>query len=106
MTVTDVSEKDFEEEVLKSKLPVLVDVWATWCGPCRIYSPVVDEVSKEYSGKVKFVKIDADENEKIAVKYNIQSIPTTLLIVRGNVKAMNVGAIPKEALKRWIDKNL
>lgn len=106
MTVTDVSEKDFEDEVLKSKLPVLVDVWATWCGPCRIYSPVVDEVSKEYSGKVKFVKIDADENEKIAVKYNIQSIPTTLLIVRGNVKAMNVGAIPKEALKRWIDKSL
>jgi thioredoxin len=106
MVVIDVNEANFEAEVLKSKIPVLVDIWATWCGPCRIYSPIVDEVSKDYAGKVKFVKIDADENEKIAMKYNVQSIPTTLLMDKGVVKAMNIGAVPKETLKRWIEKSL
>ncbi|HUC38662.1 MAG TPA: thioredoxin domain-containing protein [Candidatus Acidoferrum sp.] len=73
---------------------------------CRMYSPVVDEVSAEYEGKVKFVKINVDNNEELAKKYNIMSIPTTLLIEKGKLKAMNVGAVPKEALKKWIDKNL
>ncbi len=80
MSVKDVNEKEFEEEVLKSNVPVLVDVWATWCGPCRMYSPIVEEVSNDYDGKIKFVKVDADENENIAAKYGIMSIPTTLLI--------------------------
>ncbi len=106
MAVIDVNESNFEAEVMKSKVPVLVDIWATWCGPCRIYSPIVEEVSKEYTGKVKFVKIDADDNEKIAAKYNVMSIPTTLLMVDGAVKAMNVGAVPKETLRKWIEKNL
>jgi len=106
MSVIDIKEKDFDAEVLQSSIPVVVDVWATWCGPCRIYSPIIDEVSKDYEGKIKFVKLDADENESIVVKYNIQSIPTTLLIEKGQVKAMNVGAIPKDALKKWISKNL
>lgn len=106
MAVADVNSKDFEEEVLKSKIPVIVDVWAEWCGPCRMFSPIVDEVSEEYKGKVKFVKLNADENEDIAAKYNIMSIPTALLIEKGNVKAVNVGAIPKESLKKWIDSNL
>jgi len=91
---------------LKSKVPVLVDVWATWCGPCRMYSPIVDEVSEEYKDKLKFVKVDADENESIAVRYGIMSIPTTLLIENGKVKAQSVGAVPKEVLKKWIDRNL
>ncbi len=106
MSVKDVNEKEFEEEVLKSKTPVLVDVWATWCGPCRMYSPIVDEVSEEYKDKLKFVKVDADENENIAAKYGIMSIPTTLLIENGKLKAQSVGAVPKEVLKKWIDKNL
>ena len=106
MSVKDVNEKEFEEEVLKSKTPVLVDVWATWCGPCRMYSPIVDEVSEEYKDKLKFVKVDADENENIAAKYGIMSIPTTLLIENGKLKAQSVGAVPKEMLKKWIDKNL
>ncbi len=106
MSVKDVTEKDFEEEVLKSSVPVIVDVWAPWCGPCRIYSPIVDEASKDYEGKIKFVKIDADENENIAAKYGIMSIPTTLLVVNGKLKAQNVGAVPKEVLKKWIDRNL
>ncbi len=106
MSVTDVNEADFEKEVVQSHIPVVVDIWAPWCGPCRFYSPIVDEVSTEFDGKVKFVKINADDNEKIAVKFNIMSIPTTLLLEKGKLKAMNVGAIPKEALKKWIEKNL
>ncbi len=106
MSVKDVNEKEFEEEVLKSNVPVLVDVWATWCGPCRMYSPIVEEVSNDYDGKIKFVKVDADENENIAAKYGIMSIPTTLLIEKGKVKAQSVGAVPKEVLKKWIEKNL
>jgi len=105
MAMNAVTEANFEVEVLKSKIPVVVDVWATWCGPCRMYSPVIEEVSKDYDGKIKFVKIDADENPNIAQKYNIMSIPTTLLIENGKVKAMQVGAVPKDALKKWIDKN-
>ncbi len=76
------------------------------CGPCRLFSPIIDEASKDYDGKVKFVKIDADENQSIVSKYNVMSIPTTLLIKDGKVRAMQVGAVPKEALKKWIDKNL
>ena len=106
MAVADVNSKDFEDEVLKSKIPVIVDIWAEWCGPCRMFSPIIDEVSEEYKGKVKFVKLNADENEEIAAKYNIMSIPTALLIEKGDVKAVNVGAIPKESLKKWIDSNL
>ncbi|MEM0154235.1 MAG: thioredoxin [Methanothrix sp.] len=106
MSVKEVNEKNFGDEVLKSKIPVLVDIWATWCGPCRMYSPIVEEVSNEYDGKIKFVKVDADENESIAANYGVMSIPTTLLIVNGQVKAQSVGAVPKEVLKKWIEKNL
>lgn len=106
MSVTDVNDADFENEVLKSKLPVIVDIWATWCGPCRLYGPIVDEVSKDYEGKIKFVKIDADANEKTVMKFNVSSIPTTLFIQNGQLKAMNVGAVPKETLKKWISQNM
>jgi thioredoxin 1 len=105
MSVIDVTEKTFEAEVLKSDVPVVADVWAVWCGPCRIYSPVVEDVAKDYDGKIKFVKIDADENPELANKYGIMSIPTTLLFERGNLKAQSVGAVPKEVLKRWIESN-
>ncbi len=106
MSIVDVTEKTFEAEVLKSDVPVVADIWATWCGPCRIFSPIIDEVSGDYEGKVKFVKIDADANQSIAEKYGIMSIPTTILFEKGKVKAQNVGAVPKETLKSWINKNL
>ena len=85
MSLIAVNEANFESEVLKSQIPVVVDIWAPWCGPCRMFSPIFEELSSEYDGKVKFVKIDADENEGIATKYNIMSIPTTLLIKKRGI---------------------
>jgi thioredoxin 1 len=104
--VQAVDKDSFEAEVLKSKTPVVVDFWAPWCGPCRIFSPIIDETSKEYSGKIKFVKMNTDDNESIAGAYNIMSIPTTLLFENGEVKAMSVGAVPKPQFKKWLDSNL
>src|SRR5271155_2811101 len=106
MTVIDINDATFDTEVLDSKIPVVVDIWAEWCGPCRLYSPVIDEVSKDYEGKIKFAKVNADEAEKVVQKYNVTSIPTTLLVKNGEIKAMNVGAVPREALKKWISSNL
>ncbi len=106
MSVKDVSDADFDAEVLKSGIPVIVDIWASWCGPCRLLSPIIDDVSKEYEGKIKFVKVDADANEKTVMKFNVSSIPTILLIKNGQLKAMNVGAVPKETLKKWISQNM
>ncbi|MGC8586079.1 MAG: thioredoxin [Candidatus Micrarchaeia archaeon] len=106
MSVADIEGKDFEEEVLKSPIPVVVDVWAEWCGPCRFFTPIIEEVSKDYEGKVKFVKLNADYSPEIAARYNIMAIPTTLLIKNGALKAVNVGAIPKESFKRWLESNL
>lgn len=102
----DLTSKNFDSEVLKSDKPVVVDFWATWCGPCRIFSPIIDEVSKTYGNKVKFGKLETDENSDIASRYNIMSIPTVLLFHNGEVKAMSVGAVPKESFKKWLDKNL
>jgi thioredoxin 1 len=104
--VADVTSKDFEAEVLRSKTPVVVDFWAAWCGPCRIFSPIIEEVSKEYDGKVKFVKLNTDDNSDIAQKYNIMSIPTAMLFENGEAKAMSVGAVPKTEFKKWLDSNL
>ncbi len=102
----EINSGNFEQEVLKSNVPVVIDFWAPWCGPCRVFSPVIDEVSKEYEGKAKFAKVNTDDNQEIAVKYNIMSIPTVMLFVEGKPKATSVGAVPKEALKKWILKNM
>lgn len=102
----DLSKDNFDAEVLNAKQPVLVDFWAEWCGPCRIFSPIIEDVSKDYSGKVKFFKLNTDENSEIASRYNIMSIPTVLLFDKGEVKAMSVGALPKESFKKWLEKNL
>lgn len=102
----DLTSQNFDSEVIKSGKPVVVDFWAEWCGPCRIFSPIIDDVSKEYGEKVKFGKLNTDENNDIAAKFNIMSIPTVLLFEKGEVKAMSVGAIPKESFKKWLNNNL
>ena len=104
--MSDIDSNNFESEVLKSPIPVIIDMWAVWCGPCRMYSPIIEDVSNDYDGKVKFFKLNVDENEAIAAKYKIMSIPTTLLFVNGEVKAMNIGAVSREYLKTWIERNL
>lgn len=106
MAVMDVTDSNFDAEVLESKIPVVVDVWAEWCGPCRMYGPIVEEVAKDYEGKIKFVKVNADECERVIQKYSITSIPTTILLKGGEVKGMNAGAVPRETLKKWIASNL
>jgi thioredoxin 1 len=96
MAVTVLTEANFEEEALKSELPVLIDFWASWCGPCRMVSPIVDELSDELAGSVKVCKVNVDEQSGLAAKYGVMSIPTLLLMKNGEVAATSVGARPKE----------
>lgn len=97
-TYIEGTDQNFESEVLKSDLPVLVDFWAPWCGPCRMIAPVVEEISQEYTGKLKVVKINTDENQAIAVKYGIRSIPTIGIFKGGKVVDSVIGAVPKQTL--------
>jgi len=108
MVVEDTDKTRFEQEVLKSDKPVVVDFWAKWCGPCRIFSPIIEKVSEEekYKGRVKFYKLNIDENPEIAVAYNIMSFPTAALFEGGELKAISIGAIPQEIFKKWLDENL
>jgi thioredoxin 1 len=103
---TDVTDGTFEAEVLKSDKPVLVDFWAPWCGPCRMVSPLVEELAEEYGGKVKFFKLNTDDNVNTAVTYGIRSIPTLLIFKGGQPVDQIIGFRPKGDLKRVIDKAL
>ena len=97
---TQVSDKSFENDILQSELPVLVDFWAPWCGPCRAIAPVLDELSEEFAGQVKIVKINVDENPAAAGKYSIRAIPTLILFNKGEVIEQVTGAVAKSNLKR------
>ena len=101
-----VSDATFEPEVLKSDVPVLVDYWAEWCGPCKAIAPVLDEVAKEYSGKLKVAKVNVDENQEIQRKYGIRGIPTLMLFKNGNVEAQKVGSLSKSQLTAFLDSNI
>lgn len=98
--------QQFEQQVLNSSNPVFVDFWAEWCGPCRSVSPVVEELSGEYGGKVDFVKVNVDENAELAQKYNVFSIPTLAIFKNGEVVSQKVGASTKESFQTMIDSSL
>jgi thioredoxin 1 len=104
--VNEVSDSNFESEVIKSGLPVLVDLWAPWCGPCRMVAPVVEKLSEEYSDKIKFCKLNVDDNPETAAKYRVMSIPTLMFFKDGNVVDMVVGAVPERTLKPKLDSLL
>lgn len=106
MAVLHITKDNFENEVLKSDVPVLVDFWATWCGPCRQVAPIVEELSNDYEGRVKVAKLDVDDNQDIAMQFQVMSIPTFILFKGGKVAAKNMGAMPKARLAAMIDGNL
>ncbi|MCB1906670.1 MAG: thioredoxin TrxA [Rhodocyclaceae bacterium] len=101
-----VTDGNFEAEVLQSPTPVLVDYWAEWCGPCKMIAPILDDVAKEYSGKLKVAKLNIDENQDTPAKYGIRGIPTLMLFKGGNVEATKVGALSKSQLTAFIDSNI
>jgi thioredoxin 1 len=104
--VKHVSDVVFEAEVLQSSLPVLVDFWAPWCAPCRMVGPILDDLSKEYDGRLVIAKLNVDENQETPVRYGIRGIPTIILFKEGKVVAHQVGASPKAKLKAFIDAHL
>ena len=103
VTITDAN---FESEVIKSNIPVLIDFWATWCGPCKAIAPIVEDLAKEYDGKIKIGKVDVDDNQQTAIKYGVRSIPTLLLFKEGKVNDMIVGAVPKMQIVKKLESVL
>ncbi|MEK9820544.1 MAG: thioredoxin TrxA [Gammaproteobacteria bacterium] len=104
--IQHVSDSSFESEVLNSDVPVLVDYWAEWCGPCKVIAPVLEEIADEYDGKMKVCKLDIDANEDTPPKYGIRGIPTLMLFKNGAVEATKVGALSKSQLTAFLDSNI
>jgi thioredoxin 1 len=101
-----VSDATFDTEVLQSPLPVLVDYWAEWCGPCRMIAPILDEVAKEYAGRLTVAKLNVDESQQTPQKFGIRGIPTLMLFKNGNIEATKVGAVSKSQLTAFIDSHI
>ncbi len=101
--VVSVNDSMFEQEVLNAELPVLVDFWAEWCGPCKAISPILDDIAPNYTGKLKIVKVNVDENPSIPAKYSVRGIPTLILFKDGNAEATKVGALSRTQLTAFID---
>jgi thioredoxin 1 len=105
-TITHVTTKTWDVEVLKSNLPVFVDFWAEWCGPCRMVGPAVEQIGKIMAGKIKVAKLNIDQNQEIAMKYGVQSIPSLILFKGGKELARTIGAAPKETYMKFINNSL
>jgi len=106
MAALHLTDQSFEQEVLKSNIPVLVDFWAEWCGPCRMIAPIVDEISKEYEGKLKVAKLNVDQAQQTAITYGVMSIPTLIFFKNGKPVDQVVGAMSKDNLVTQIKRNL
>jgi thioredoxin 1 len=104
--IVNVTDANFEQEVLNSDIPVLVDYWAEWCGPCKMIAPVLEEIADDYAGRLKICKLNIDENEQTPPKFSIRGIPTLMLFKNGNVDATKVGALSKSQLTAFVDSNL
>ncbi|MEB3339660.1 thioredoxin [Okeania sp.] len=104
MSVLTVTDSSFNQQVLESELPVLVDFWAPWCGPCKMVAPVVEEISQQFEGQIKVVKVNTDENPNVASQYGIRSIPTLMIFKGGQRVDMVVGAVPKSTLASTVEK--
>ncbi len=100
----NVNDGDFEQQILKSEIPALVDFWAAWCGPCRTVGPVVEELATEYAGKIKVAKLNVDDNKETPTKYGVRGIPTLMLFKDGQVVDQIVGAVPKSRIKELLDR--
>lgn len=103
--IVPVSDDDFDQEVLQSDIPVLVDYWAEWCGPCKMIAPILDEIAGDYSGKLKIAKLNIDENPNTPPKFGIRGIPTLMIFKNGTVEATKVGALSKSQLTSFLDEN-
>ena len=104
--IKHVTDDSFEPEVLKSEVPVLVDYWAEWCGPCKSIAPILDQVAKEYDGRLKIAKLNVDENQQVPAKFGIRGIPTLMLFKGGQLAATKVGALSKSQLTSFLDGHL
>ncbi len=104
--ILHVTDESFEPEVLQADKPVLVDYWAEWCGPCKSIAPILEDVAKEYGGRLKIAKINVDENQATPAKFGIRGIPTLMLFKNGNVEATRVGALTKSQLTAFLDSNI
>ena len=106
MSIVSLTDDSFEEKVIKSSTPVLVDYWAEWCGPCKSIAPILEEIAEEYAGKVVVAKLNIDDNTDTAPKYGIRGIPTLMLFKDGEVEATKVGALNKSQLTAFLDQNI
>jgi thioredoxin 1 len=104
--IFEVTDSNFDQEVLKSEQPVMVDFWAAWCGPCRALAPLVDEIAKSYNGKIRVAKMDVDKNMSTPQRYGVRGIPTLLIFKGGQVREQIVGYVPKETITKALDKSL